>query len=126
MHQPRSPDPIRPEGVSVNVHPGFTFLRPARASVAITLSTVEEKAVEHRAAHEVTLEYRSHFLVPSCSCGWVGTARLKAANAREEARDHALLYSSSDLSGLMLPKFDDLDALSELDALDSAERDPDA
>ena len=46
--------------------------------------------------------------------------------AAEEARDHALLYSSSDLSGLMLPKFDDLDALSELDALDSAERDPDA
>ena len=115
--------------MTVNVHPGFTFLRPARASVAITLSTVEEEEVEHRAAHEVTLEYRSHFLVPSCSCGWVGTARLKAANAREEARDHALLYSSSDLSGLMLPEFDDLgdlEALSELDALDPVERDPDA
>lgn len=79
--------------------------------------------------HEVSIERRSAFLVPSCSCGWVGTARQKVASAREEARDHALLYSSSDLSGLLLPEFDaleDLQRLSEFDALDPAERDPDA
>lgn len=79
--------------------------------------------------HEVSLEQRTAFLVPVCSCGWVGTARQKVASAREEARDHALLYSSADLSGLLLPEFDaleDLQRLSELDALDPAEPDPDA
>lgn len=79
--------------------------------------------------HEVHLEWRGTFLIPTCSCGWVGTARQKVASAREEARDHALLYSSSDLSGLMLPEFDDLESLDELSALDGhdpAERDPDA
>lgn len=82
-----------------------------------------------RPAHEVTLEWRAAFLVPICSCGWVGSARQRVASAREEARDHALLYSSADLSGLLLPEFDtleDLQRLSELDALDPAERDPDA
>lgn len=79
--------------------------------------------------HEVSLEQRSAFLVPICSCGWVGSARQRVASAREEARDHALLYSSSDLSGLLLPEFDsleDLQRISELDALDPAEPDPDA
>ena len=79
--------------------------------------------------HEVSLQWRGTFLVPMCSCGWVGTARQKVASAREEARDHALLYSSTDLSGLLLPEFDSLEELqriSESDALDPAERDPDA
>jgi hypothetical protein len=79
--------------------------------------------------HEVSIDRRAAFLVPICSCGWVGTARQKVASAREEARDHALLYSSADLSGLLLPEFDtatELDSLSGFDALDPAERDPDA
>lgn len=85
--------------------------------------------------HEVRLEWRGTFLVPSCSCGWVGAARQKVASAREEARDHALLYSSSDLSALMLPEFDDIESLEALEALDAlnepdapgpAEHDPDA
>ena len=84
---------------------------------------------DSRPVHEVTLQWRGTFLVSLCSCGWVGSARQRVASAREEARDHALLYSSSDLSGLLLPEFDtleDLQRLSELDALDPAERDPDA
>ncbi len=76
--------------------------------------------------HEVHLEWRGTFLIPTCSCGWVGTARQKVATAREEARDHALLYSSSDLSGLMLPEFDGLEQLNALDEPGPAERDPDA
>jgi len=84
---------------------------------------------ESPTVHEVSLEQRAAFLVPICSCGWVGSARQRVASAREEARDHALLYSSSDLSGLLLPEFDsleDLQRISELDALDPAEPDPDA
>jgi hypothetical protein len=84
---------------------------------------------ESPTVHEVSLEQRAPFLVPICSCGWVGSARQRVASAREEARDHALLYSSSDLSGLLLPEFDsleDLQRISDLDALDPAEPDPDA
>lgn len=79
--------------------------------------------------HEVHLERRAAFLIPSCSCGWVGTARQRVASAREEARDHALLYSSSDLAGLMLPELDDLPYLEQFsgpDEPDPVERDPDA
>lgn len=81
--------------------------------------------------HQISLELRARFLVPVCSCGWVGTARMRAAAAREEARDHALLYASADLSGLLLPEVDAWDALAAADGIiDSdapgpAERDPD-
>lgn len=37
-------------------------------------------------------------MLPSCTCGWIGTARLTEAAAREEARDHALLYADTDVS----------------------------
>ena len=40
----------------------------------------------------------ARFMLPTCTCGWIGTARLTEAAAREEARDHALLYADSDIS----------------------------
>jgi hypothetical protein len=73
--------------------------------------------------HEVTLQQRGTFLIPLCSCGWIGTARSKLASAREEARDHALLFSSSDVSGLMLPE---LEEFIDLEATDLEGPDPDA
>lgn len=48
--------------------------------------------------HRVTVSRTRRFLLPACSCGWVGTARLADAAAREEARDHALLYAGRDVS----------------------------
>ena len=48
--------------------------------------------------HQVTLSRAARFLLPECSCGWVGTARLTESAAREEARDHALLYAPDRLS----------------------------
>jgi len=44
-------------------------------------------------AHHVTLARTGRFMLPECTCGWIGTARLTEAVAREEARDHALLYA---------------------------------
>lgn len=32
-------------------------------------------------------------MLPACTCGWIGTARVTEAAAHEEARDHALLYA---------------------------------
>ncbi len=37
-------------------------------------------------------------MLPTCTCGWIGTARLTDPSAREEARDHALLYAGADVS----------------------------
>ena len=37
-------------------------------------------------------------MLPECTCGWIGTARVTEAVAREEARDHALLYADSNIS----------------------------
>lgn len=45
-------------------------------------------------AHQVSLSLTGRFMLPTCTCGWIGTARLTEAAAREEARDHALLYAS--------------------------------
>lgn len=50
--------------------------------------------------HQVRLESNARFLLPRCSCGWIGTARLTMADAREEARDHALLFAGSDVIDL--------------------------
>ncbi|MGA1699719.1 MAG: hypothetical protein ACO4BY_01100 [Candidatus Nanopelagicales bacterium] len=49
-------------------------------------------------AHQVSITHRGRFMLPECTCGWIGTARLTEAAAREEARDHALLYASTDIS----------------------------
>lgn len=54
-------------------------------------------------------------MLPECTCGWIGTARLTQAVAREEARDHALLYAASDISA---------DQIRVLVAGDPAEPDP--
>ena len=49
-------------------------------------------------AHQVSLTRNGRFTLPECSCGWIGTARVTEAVAREEARDHALLYADSSIS----------------------------
>jgi len=49
-------------------------------------------------AHQVTLSRNARFMLPTCTCGWIGTARVTEAIAREEARDHALLYAPDGLS----------------------------
>lgn len=48
--------------------------------------------------HQVSLERNGRFMLPTCTCGWIGTARVTEASAREEARDHALLYAGTDIS----------------------------
>lgn len=40
------------------------------------------------AAHHVTLTERGPFLQPTCSCGWVGSARRSRPSARSEGREH--------------------------------------
>lgn len=48
--------------------------------------------------HQVRLETRGErYLLPTCTCGWIGTARLTESSAREEARDHILLYAPESL-----------------------------
>jgi hypothetical protein len=42
--------------------------------------------------HEVTV-IDGRFVRAECSCGWRGAGRRHRATAREEARDHALLYA---------------------------------
>ena len=64
--------------------------------------------------HQVALERNARFMLPACSCGWIGTARLTEAAAREEARDHALLYAAAGVS---------VDQIRVLVAPDPAERD---
>ena len=49
-------------------------------------------------AHQVSLTRTGRFILPVCTCGWIGTARLTEGAAREEARDHALLYADADVS----------------------------
>jgi hypothetical protein len=48
--------------------------------------------------HQVSITRNGRFMLPTCTCGWIGTARLTDAAAREEARDHALLYAAADVS----------------------------
>ncbi|MEY4170268.1 MAG: hypothetical protein RLZ94_1341 [Actinomycetota bacterium] len=66
-------------------------------------------------AHQVSLSHTARFLLPTCTCGWIGTARLTEAAAREEARDHALLYADSDIS---------VEQIRVLASADPAEPDP--
>lgn len=68
-------------------------------------------------AHQVCLSTTSRFMLPTCTCGWIGTARLTEAAAREEARDHALLYADADIS---------VDQIRVLVVSDPADADPDA
>ena len=49
-------------------------------------------------AHQVSLTRTGRFMLPICTCGWIGTARVTEAVAREEARDHALLYADSHIT----------------------------
>lgn len=49
-------------------------------------------------AHQVSLTRNGRFLLPTCTCGWIGTARLTTSAAHEEARDHALLYADADVT----------------------------
>lgn len=48
--------------------------------------------------HEVSLVDHHRFIQPLCSCGWVGSGRRARHLAREEARDHALLYAGVQVS----------------------------
>jgi hypothetical protein len=68
-------------------------------------------------AHQVSITHNARFMLPTCSCGWVGTARLTEAAAREEARDHALLYADAGIS---------VDQIRVLVVSDPAEPDPGA
>jgi hypothetical protein len=67
-------------------------------------------------AHQVSISRTGRFMLPTCTCGWIGTARLTEAAAREEARDHALLYADSDIS---------VEQIRVLASADPAEPDPD-
>jgi hypothetical protein len=44
--------------------------------------------------HEVRVD-DGRFTTAVCSCGWQSAGRRNRATAREEARDHALLYADS-------------------------------
>lgn len=79
---------------------------------------VSETAPEPR--HQVRLDAQARFLLPRCSCGWIGTARMTAAAAREEARDHALLYADYDIADGGMADSD----VTAIDESDPAERDP--
>ena len=65
--------------------------------------------------HQVSLARNGRYMLPECTCGWIGTARLTEAAAREEARDHALLYADSDIS---------VEQIRVLASADPAEPDP--
>ena len=67
-------------------------------------------------SHQVSLSMTARFMLPTCTCGWIGTARLTEAAAREEARDHALLYAT-DIS---------VEQIRGLASSDPADADPDA
>ena len=84
---------------------------------------VSETAPEPR--HQVRLDAQARFLLPRCSCGWIGTARMTAAAAREEARDHALLYADYDIADSDIADGGMADSdVTAIDGSDPAERDP--
>ena len=63
----------------------------------------DEHVLADAPGHEVRVE-DGRFTTAVCSCGWVGAGRRNRATAREEARDHALLYADgSELSLEPLP-----------------------
>ena len=66
-------------------------------------------------AHQVSLARNGRYMLPECTCGWIGTARLTEAAVREGARDHALLYADSDIS---------VEQIRVLASADPAEPDP--
>jgi len=61
-----------------------------------------------------------------CSCGWIGTGRLTESSAREEARDHAILYAPADISAGELTAWIKDASWSDDDAYEIADADPDA
>jgi hypothetical protein len=48
-------------------------------------------------AHEVRV-VDGRFTSAVCSCGWTGGAHRTRARARQEARDHALLYADAGIA----------------------------
>jgi hypothetical protein len=77
-------------------------------------------------AHQVTLSRNARFMLPTCTCGWIGTARVTEAAAREEARDHALLYAPDALSPEELRAWITSASSSDDASADPADADPDA
>jgi len=58
----------------------------------------QEPSLPDAPGHEVRV-VDGRFTTAVCSCGWHGAGRRNRATAREEARDHALLYADgSELS----------------------------
>lgn len=83
---------------------------------------MEESGVRH----QVTIVSQGRFLLPTCTCGWIGTGRLTESSAREEARDHALLYAPADISPTELAQWITTASWSDDDAYEIADADPDA
>ena len=76
-------------------------------------------------AHQVRLETRgARYLLPTCTCGWIGTARLTESSAREEARDHLLLYAPDTLDAEAIAKLVEGTSAPDAGAPDSARPDP--
>jgi hypothetical protein len=67
--------------------------------------------------HQVSISVNGRFHLPVCTCGWIGTARVAELSAREEARDHALLFAGLEVSA---------DQIRALVVPDPAERGPGA
>ena len=63
-----------------------TPLRPSHQSTTGSAPTVQ---------HEVRLVDHHRFAQAVCTCGWFGAGRRARATARDEARDHALLYADA-------------------------------
>ena len=75
-------------------------------------------------AHQVRLEWQGRFLLPVCTCGWLGTARLTESAAREEARDHVLLYAPETLEAKAIAALVEGTNAPDADKRDPARPDP--
>lgn len=62
--------------------------------------------------HQIRMETRAHYYLPSCTCGWAGSVTLSVRSAREESRTHMILASGDVLneSGEGAPAEPDPDA----------------
>lgn len=76
--------------------------------------------------HRVRLDPQGRFLLPVCACGWIGTARLTESAAREEARDHIILYAPETISADELAEWVTSASTSDDDAYEIADADPDS
>jgi hypothetical protein len=85
--------------ITCSLRPAFTLHSAAPHSRDIPTEYVAAVTAGIREPeHQVSLARKGRFMLPHCSCGWIGTARVTEAAAREEARDHALLYADADVS----------------------------